>query len=740
MRIYRCQIELVALCLFVGYAKRTGEKNTMQSEGTSLTLYMDDILDIMYERSQKNNNPQMMTSTLVQATIHFIRQNTSRFPAPNLRSVPALVIKRLLEAEKVGEVVLTREGSAIIRVFFAGYFTRRIQKRLHEIRREPELPFPTTSSLSIDVPEHLIHPVKAQEQLVNFMEMVKQEQEERSEPDDHDNRLVRLVFSADIEPLLLPYAFLSRDLILICLQKIRYYLRNERNQSYMRQKMLSVFRHREKLVEDTFTAILSRPETVLEGIWKPNEFSYYFWIQITTTIIKEYSEKKEKAINEQNYIQASVLLGMLIAHRKSLLQRETEREQALKQLEVQLRSEPFLYTTNKIFEFTDKNGVPLTKKLSHQEIISYIEEAEIPRENEKIPQLVRLSTSESREYVRKDLLFPAFFQRSRRVRERLHQDFIREWSHALNLGVRLVEMADQDAFEASIHERVRNLDSSLGAMLNFSLLYFASREVPLSEQIKAELRKILDPKKLELKPLSGFFQLDRARMYSDAKLLLPAWKTIPIISSLIRMLLKLFVGIDREEEVERKRLHDKNKLATRQLSQDRTTEGSVPPKKAPARDETRSTADQETLQSQSDTQPNSTSSKPSRSGGETPAVNKPAESASQQRERIRMAAKQVLGRLSESYDNPEAARSAALERWNTIIDRKHRRNLTIDVENLARDSARRMLQRRGTPTPTVERIQELSRNLAKKDVFDSIRDKKSLEHFIALTIAKQLRQ
>ncbi|WP_041396995.1 hypothetical protein [Spirochaeta africana] len=680
---------------------------------------MDDILDIMYERSEKHNDPVMMTSTLVQSVISFIRHTPNRFPSPNLRNIPAQVVKRLLEAEQAGEVVLTREGSAIIRVFFCGYFIRRITRRLHEIRREPEIPFPTVTSLALDVPENLIHPVNAQDQLVDFMEEVKREQEQQDGPRDHDNRLIRLIFSADIEPLLLPYAFLSRDLILICLQKIRFYLRNERNQSYMRQKMLAVFRHREKLVEDTFTAILSRPETVLEDIWKPNEFSYYFWIQITTTITKEYTEKKEKTINEQNYIQASILLGMLLAHRKSLLQRENDREQALKQLETHLRSEPFLFTTNKIFEFTDKNGVPLTKKLSHQDIISYIERAEVPRENEKIPPLVRLTSGESREYVRKDLLFPAFFQHARKVRERLNQDLIKEWSRALNLGVRLVEMQNQDAFEASIQERVARIDPSLSAMLDFSLLYFASREVPLSEQIKAELRKILDTKKLTLKPLSSFFQLDRTNLYSDAKLLLPVWKTIPVLAGLIRMLQKLFIGIDREEEAERHKLREKNRQTARQFAQerDRTAEAGKAPRPSKPRPAAQKT----------DTAATSSAD----SGGTT-------ETSSQQRERIRTSAKEVLQSLSSGYDNPEDARQAALERWNTIIDRKHRKNLTIDVENLARDHARRMLRKRGTPT--LERVQEMARNLAKKDVFESIRDKKSLELFIALTIAKQLRQ
>ncbi len=696
----------------------------MQSDDSSITIYVDDILDILYAQSEKNNDPTMTTSTVVQAVISFIRHSPNRFPNPNLRTVPALVIKRLLEAERRNEIIVTREGSAIIRIFFSGYFIRRIKKRLHEIRREPELPFPTSSTLALDIPESIITPVNANDQLIDFMEQVKVEQDEAEDSDEHDNRLIRLLFSGDIDPLLLPYVFSSRDLILICLQKIRFYLRNERNQSYMRQKMLVAFRHREKLVEDTFTAILSRPEAVLEDIWKPNEFSYYFWIQITATINKEYAEKKEKSVNEQNYIHASTLLGMLLAHRKSLLQRENDREQALKQLETQLRSDPYLYTTNDIMEFTDKNGVLLTKKLSYQDVISYIEKEEVPRENEKIPPLVRLATADSRVYVRKDLLFSVFFQRSRAVRERLMKSFVTEWSHALYLGVRLVEMNNQQAFENAVQERVVQIDPVLASMLDFSLLYFASREVPLSEQIKAELRRILDTKKLELKPLSHFFQLDRSNIYSDAKLLLPVWKTIPILSTIIRLLHKMFVGVDREEEAERMRLRARNRESARQFSQDQEN----PKHRKKAKDSASSAGKQ-----------GDTAESPKKAV-KTDQKESPVVTASQQREKMRTAAKTIQAELSAGYDSPEEARQAALERWNTIIDRKNRQNLTIDVENLAKDQARRILRKRGSGPPTLERIRDLARNLAKKDVFDSIRDKKSLELFIALTIAKYLRQ
>ncbi|THB64274.1 MAG: hypothetical protein D6B26_05095, partial [Spirochaetaceae bacterium] len=116
----------------------------------------------------------------------------------------------------------------------------------------------------------------------------------------------------------------------------------------------------------------------------------------------------------------------------------------------------------------------------------------------------------------------------------------------------------------------------------------------------------------------------------------------------------------------------------------------------------------------------------------TPAVS--------QREKIKITAQEIKERYSSGFSSPEEARNKSLEKWNTIIDSKNRRNLTIDVENLAKDQARKILQKRGSGAPTMERIIQLSNNLAEKDVFDQIRDKKSLQDFIILTIAKYLDQ
>lgn len=681
----------------------------MQTEGNTPKIVLDDILHILYQQCEEINQATVLTSTVVQSAIAFVRHDPDRFPEPQLRTIPAAVIKLLLQAEDAGEVILTREGSAILRVFFSGYYIRRIKKRLHEIRKEPELPLPTASSLGLDPPEQIITVVKAQENLISFLERTQEE----TLDDEHDIRLIRLTFLPDVAPMLLPYSFLSRDLALICLQKIRFYLRNERNQSYMRQKMLGLFRHREKLVEDTFTAILSRPENILSDIWQPNEFSYYFWIQITATIAKEFADKKEKSVNEQNYTQAAALMGMLLAHRKSLMQRESDRQTAVKQLENHLKSDPFLFTLNNIFEFTDKNGVPLTKKIGHQEIIEFVEKEEIPNAGDKIPPLVRLNLSDgSRQYIRKDLFLVAFFQHARDVREKLMKSFVAEWSDALELGIKLFEMQNQDAFEEAIQDKLQQLDPSLNAMLEFSTLYYISREVPLNEQVKSELRKILDTKKLQLKPLSEFFALDQQRLFSDAKLLLPAWKVVFILSHIVRFLQKMFIGIDRDEEAMRIRLKEHNRAAAQRFSRKSQTEQPSPPG-------------------------NSQKRKPSPSAVHQRASSNSQQSEKRYKESLKKTVAELQQQLSAGYNSSEEACHAALERWNTIIDRKHRRNLTIDVESLAKDQARKILQKRGSP-PTAERIDELSLNLASKDVFENIRDKKSLKQFIELTIVKHL--
>lgn len=710
----------------------------MKSEDGRVELFLEDILQVLFNHSEKENNPVILTTALVQNVINYIRHNSARFPEPNLRPVPSMVLKLLLEAEKVNEVVLSREGSAIIRVFFSGFYIRKIKQRMHDLRKNPETPLPTVSTLVLDIPEKMVTVINARDELITFLENKEAALRENNgeESSEHDNRVIRLIFSPDIEPVLIPYHYSFRELALVCLQKIRFYLRNERNQSYMRQKMLGLFRHREKLVEETFTAILSRPEIILEDIWKPNEFSYYFWIQLTSGISKEYNEKKEKTVNEQNYIQSAIILGMLLAHRKAVLQKDTDSSTALKEIDRKLRSAPYAFTLQNIFEFTDKKGVLITKKINRDDIIKYIEQLEIPQGSERIPSLVKIHTKNNhREYIRKDLYLMYFFQHAREAREKVSKKIISEWSTALNLGVKLYEMQNQDAFEAMIKQKVQELDPVLAVMLDFSTLYLVSQEIPVTEQTKAELRRILDPKKLELRPLYEFFDLDRLRMFADAKLLLPVWKTIPGLSGLLRFLQKMFIGVDRHEEAERLRLLEENRNNTlTHQKQQKKRRSSV--KEKPSLEPTApDTAQTETTAQKS----GSAKQKPAAAEKKT-HVQKTVGTQQSSKERMQVAVKKLETRLSNGYSSLEDARTKTLEKWNTIIDPKNRKNLTIDVESLARDQARKILQKRGSGAPTVERIISLAENISGQDVFDTIRDRKSLQDFIALTITKYLKE
>ncbi|GAB6089551.1 hypothetical protein [Spirochaeta dissipatitropha] len=710
----------------------------MRSEDGRVELFLEDILQVLFNHSEKENNPVILTTALVQNVINYIRHNPARFPEPNLRPVPSMVLKLLIEAEKVGEVILSREGSAIIRVNFSGYYIRKIKQRMHDLRKNPETPLPTVSTLVLDIPEKMVTVINAKDELISFLEKKEEAFRENNEEEftEHDNRVIRLIFSPDIEPVLIPYHYSFRELALVCLQKIRFYLRNERNQSYMRQKMMGLFRHREKMVEETFTAILSRPEVILEDIWKPNEFSYYFWIQLTSGISKEYSEKKEKTINEQNYTQSAIILGMLLAHRKALLQKDSDSSAALKEIERKLRTAPYAFTLQNIFEFTDKKGVLITKKVSREDIIKFIEQQEIPQGSERIPSLIKIHTRNNhREYIRKDLYLMYFFQHAREAGEKVSKKIISEWSTALNLGVKLFEMQNQDAFEAMINQKLQQLDPVLAVMLDFSTLYLVSQEAPVTEQTKADLRKILDPKKLELKPLYEFFDLDRVRMFADAKLLLPVWKTIPGLSGLLRFLQKMFIGVDRHEEAERLRLLEENRSTTlthqKKQRRQRTSIREPEPVETPV---------SRTVQVETPVQ----KSKPTRQkpavAEKKAVVQKTVGAQQSSKERMQAAVKKLETRLSDGYSSLEEARTKTLEKWNTIIDPKNRKNLTIDVESLARDQARKILQKRGSGAPTVERIIALAENISGQDVFDTIRDRKSLQDFIALTITKYLKE
>ena len=183
----------------------------------------------------------------------------------------------LIELEKDGKLTLNYTDGAIAGVFYPDYYRGLIHDAYDKLDARPDGPFPTEDGLPVPIPNDLMTPIDVTKDFVGWLA--------RSEK--LENSLLRIMYPDDIRSMVVSSDLLAQQLPKLAVQKIRQYLRSEKNVGYMRSKLASVFRRRELAMKDLLSSILTTPDQALKSIFHPTDFTFHFWTQLSSTVIKE---------------------------------------------------------------------------------------------------------------------------------------------------------------------------------------------------------------------------------------------------------------------------------------------------------------------------------------------------------------------------------------------------------------------------------------------------------------------
>ncbi len=605
----------------------------------------------------------------------------------------------LLTLQEDEKVQLSFLGHSLESIFYAAYYLNLVRKEYRKIDASPERPFPTEDRIGAEIPGNRIQAIDIKSDLIRWIDSSEKEAPV----------LLRIMFPDNVQSILITSDLLKEKMAEFSLQKIRMYLRTEKNSSYMQQKLLTMFRQKEMPLKDLLNSIHTSPKKALNSILNPTEFSFHVWTQLSTNIIKEFSQKNDKLIEEHNYCQAAYCLGYYSLYYKGRRQREEDIQDSLKAMERNLHKAPYIYTMIQIRDFRDSKGVPLSKNCPQENFNEFLENQLKKKEGANLPDLLHVKGPDKKDYyVYKQYYISSMLRHLERAIDEFKDFYVHAWAEAMRQDKKVKSMLDDTAFEEQLRSRLEKTEPVLSALLNYNFLVLLSSEQKLPDNERNEVNRITDLKKKSLIPLPEILGLNRKSIHDEARLLLPFWQAIPILNKLVRLIKRIFIGKRRDDESE----------PVTQLRTSTMTYGAVGASRDGGEDSGNELSDGGTGAD--------SNSRTSSKTGKAQLVN--------YRKQVQALQKKILG----EGKSVAASLEELIEKWNPLLDPQAKKNLVEDVNSLIRDFMRRMKSGFKVKPPDEDRLNEMAEKLAYNHAFDTIRRKDYLHRYIVVYMLKLL--
>ena len=329
---------------------------------------------------------------------------------------------------------------------------------------------------------------------------------------------------------------------------------------------------------------------------------------------------------------------------------------------------------------------PLLSSFGKEELESRIRQKTVKAEDGALPELLIVSTSGRHAFVAKDKALLLAVRLIAEARSELRSRLLDQWKKLLEDFRTSPAMEDDEAFLAELVAQVETRFPLLGALIRDRLLPLVRDEAAARGELPPDVDRLFY--KDDLVALDELLDLSRKPLLVDAKMLLPFWYTVPILSAIARLLHRLSrSGEDRA-------------AARVQAAREAQEEARAKEDKLPK--------------------------------------GKREQTAKERRAEFEAAANRIAKEiLPQGYGLEEYLRE--LEgRWNSLLNPEARKNLSFDVDCLARDYLRSALRSMGGSSFTTSRVKNLGSTLADSPSLQKIKNHQALELYLQLYLLKIL--
>lgn len=658
--------------------------------------YKSEVLALLKLYTKRNRSANLNFTDFLEFVGKYVQQYEQKRPklAALKENTSLQVTVELEEMATQGICTLTYDDKGkLSSLHFPGYFKSVVEQYYVTMKEDPEMLFPDEERLKLEVPGDLKMVLDVKNDFLNFLGSMSL---------DDENKVIKITFPEDLKSMIITLPVMREMLLQLCVKKMSLFFNKQKNLNYYRNRLYSVFGNKNNTVQDLITGIVQDQSRVYDAFRSPNDFQFRFWTTLSNLIIKDYKDKANKLEEEHEICQACYLLGFYCVYFRKMEQKEKEAEGSLKEVERLFRKEPFLYTLSDIYGCKDSKGLPVLKNVSRERIDTFISERSSKQEKDKLPEIVRLRTPDKKEYyVRKEALLGIFVNRRKEMIQKLKTKFLQRWVAVLKEHSTLKEMKEERAFIQSIDQAVKEEDPIFYSMLNFSLLFLLKDEVNTSYSVDQELEQVLDLKKQDLVSIPQLFQLNREKLYAEARSHLPFMETLPVIGGIVVFLKRLFGGGKKKGKKGKTGPSEKNGTVSAFGGNVIMGEG-----------------------------------KPM-GGGEKGTVDVRANAKKNRAEYTKRVAELKVHFVGKSTPLDQRLQEL-IDKWNHLIDPTARENLVEDVNSAVRAFLRRNNWGSSSRTPSVEEIQKMAMRLAEDSMFTQIKRKDPFWRYLEVYIVRVL--
>lgn len=580
-----------------------------------------------------------------------------------------LELDKLVDCKQIVMTKTTGDKQAIVVV---GYYIDAFAERYKEIASNPALVFPSEADLPRKTPKEIVTKQNAAELISRLMKSQEL----------NDRTLYGLILPNESPSILLPSSVSVKTLIEDALCKIQNMLRKDDHHDYFLKKVTISNPGRELVAKNFFNAFVDRPDHSIDTLSSTTD-TFYLWNQLCFFIKQDYEKIKDYTQEDYSILQAIYITEIAANYFKNLAQEKSKKEGALKTLEELLLRPPYYFTFDTVLKFTDNKGIPLLGQYSEAELKSYLQSKTQEAQIQQLPEMLVFKTYDGQRYfIFKSKVIQLILRLCTDARIAVQEAVKNHWSKTLKQFDVLPEMKDQAAFEDMLEREVRVQSPVLSALLEASFTPLLGYETTGSDDT-GKLSLFVNG---QLLPYSEILLLDRAKLLADAKILLPFWYTVPVLSWIAKALL-------RPPKSKRKR---KGKTSA-EIYHDGEKEKSKEDAAAAA-------------------------------FSHNPVVSKKValREAARTAEESIVPSSSTLDRELDSYEN----------QWNNLLGEETHKNLTEDVNSLVRDYIRKVLRTMKSEGFTAERIHSLAESLVKTPALQKIKNHDALQMYIQLYMIK----
>ena len=334
------------------------------------------VYSLLRHFATKHNTPQINFAEFCEYIRRYAQHHLNENPdfVPYVSNACEALTKEISRLERQHKAFIIFPDTDKKAIVIVAYFVDLYTARFKEIENNISIPFPIESDLPKIIPSDVYQKKDANEFFVELL----------ANPLENENMLFGINFPHALPIMLMPSTVSMDTLLDLAISKIRYMLRKEEFHDYFLKKIRIANPGKELTAKNFFTSVTTKPSDTIDSIKKSTD-SFYYWNQLCYFIRQDFQKVKDHTIEDLCLLQSVSITEICINYYRNKVQKDLQRETALKNLEQIMKKPPYYFNKDAIVRFTDSKGIPLLGQYTEQDLNEFLHTATTTLDKNNLP-------------------------------------------------------------------------------------------------------------------------------------------------------------------------------------------------------------------------------------------------------------------------------------------------------------------------------------------------------------------